>query len=164
MKEQRVSSLSYLCVILISMSADVELNPGPTEFPCGNCAIEVLDTDAALECDECGMWFHIQCQAIVQEAYDDLVAMDQSLSWICSNCDHPIFSNSAHSPFASYVSLNNYTILTDGDSEPSESLPSAPSTGVAHHRPSPNKIFQLRVLNINCQVSGKQENRASCLT
>ena len=60
------------------MSADVELNSGPTVFPCSNCAIEILDTDAALECDECGMWFHIQCQSIGQEAYDDLVATDQS--------------------------------------------------------------------------------------
>ena len=161
-KEQRVSSLSYLCVTLISMSADVELNPGLTEFPCGNCAIEVVDTDAALECDECGMWFHIQCQATGQEAYDDKVATDQSFSWICSNCDHQNFSNSAHSSFVSYVSLNNYSILTDEDSEPSEPLPSAPSPGVAHHRPSSNKIFQLRVLNINCQslVNKKAEFHA----
>ena len=108
------------------------------------------------------MWFHIQCQAIGQEAYDDLVATDQSFSWICSNCDHPNFSNSAHSSFASYVSPNNYSILTDEDSEPSESLPSTPSPEVAHHRPSPNKIFKLRALNINCQslVNKKAEFHA----
>ena len=143
LKEQSVSSLSYLCVILISMSADVELNPGPTESPCGNCAIEVLDADSALECDE--------CQAIGQEEYNDLVATDQSFSWICSNCDRPNFSNSAHSSFASYASPNNFSILTDEDQEHPESLPSASSPGVAQHRPSPNKIFKLRVLNMNCQ-------------
>ena len=36
------------------MSADVEFDRGPTEFSCGNCVIEVLDADSALECDECG--------------------------------------------------------------------------------------------------------------
>ena len=97
-KDQRISSLSYLCLILISMSADVETNPGHTDFPCGYCAIEVHDDDAALECDVCGLWFHIQCQAIGQDTYDDLVAADQSFSWICSNCDNPNFSNS---PFVS---------------------------------------------------------------
>ena len=68
---------SYMCFILISVSADVELKPGPADFSCGNCAIEVLDTDAALECEECGLWFPIQCQAISQETYDDLIATDQ---------------------------------------------------------------------------------------
>ena len=134
------------------MFADVELNPGPTELPRSNRAIEILDTDAALEFNECGMWFHIQCHAIGQAAYDDLVATDQSFSWIYSNCDHPNFSNSAHSSFASYVSLNNYSIFTYEDSESPESLPSAPSSRVAHHRPSPNKSLKFRVLNINCQL------------
>ena len=145
------------------MSADVKFNLGPTEFLCGNCAIEVLYTDAALECDECGLWFHIQCQAIDQETYDDLVATDQSFLWICSNCDYPNFSNSAHSSFASYVSPNNYSILTDEDSEPPESFPSAPSPRVAHHIPSPNKIFRLRAFNEQLSVFGKQESRVSCL-
>ena len=39
------------------MSADVELNPGPTEIPCGNCAIEVLDADSALVSVECGFTY-----------------------------------------------------------------------------------------------------------
>ena len=58
-KEQNISALSYLSFILISMSADVELNPGPADYPCGNCAIEDLDNDADIVCDECGLWFHI---------------------------------------------------------------------------------------------------------
>lgn len=161
-KEQRVPSLSYLCFILISMSADVELNPGPADFPCGNCAIEVHDDDAAMECDECGLWFHIQCQAIGQDTYDDLVATDQSFSWICSNCDHPNFSTSAQSSFASYASPNNFSILTDEEAEDTNSLSQAPISGIAQHRPSPNKIYNLKVLNINCQslVNKKAEFQA----
>ena len=136
----------------------------PTEFPCGNCTIEVLDADSALECDECGMWFHIQCQAIGQEAYDDLVATDQSFSWICSNCDHSNFSNSTHSSYVSYASQNNFSILTDEDhhDEHPEPHSSKPSPRIAQYRPVPNKIFKLRVLNINCQslVNKKAEFHA----
>ena len=51
LKKQRASSPSYLCFILISLSADVETNPGPTDYPCGNCALEVCDTDPAINCD-----------------------------------------------------------------------------------------------------------------
>ena len=38
--------------LLVSLSADVDLNPGPADHPFGNCAIEILDDDAAMVCDE----------------------------------------------------------------------------------------------------------------
>ena len=42
------------------LSADIETNLGPTDFPCDNyCALKVLDDDAILECDMCGLLFHI---------------------------------------------------------------------------------------------------------
>lgn len=96
LKEHRVSSLSYLCVILTSMHTNVEPNPGPIEFPCGNCDTEVHATVPALECDECALWLQIQCLAFAEDKYDNLIAIDQSFSWICSNCDHPSFSNTVH--------------------------------------------------------------------
>lgn len=131
-KMHTVSSLLYLCFLLLSLSADTELNPGPIDFPCGNCALEVLETDPAIECNECGQWFHIQCQFIEHSTYDDLVASDHSVSWICSNCDCPNFSNPAQSSFASYELPNNFSVLTD------KSLPiphpSLSSTQVAQPR------------------------------
>ena len=87
------------------MSSDVELNPGPVDFPCGNCALEVNESDSAINCDECGQWFHIQCQSIWQDAYEDLVATDRSLSRGCSNLDQlgkpTLRSRYAHTPFGS---------------------------------------------------------------
>ncbi|MCG7865188.1 MAG: hypothetical protein JAY74_02330 [Candidatus Thiodiazotropha taylori] len=52
--------------------------------------------------------------------------------------------------------------MTDEESEPPELFPTEPSPKVACHRPSPNKIFKLRVLNINCQslVNKKAEFHA----
>lgn len=149
-KAHKVSSLSYLCFLLLFLSADFALNPGPIDYPCGNCALEVLETDPAIECDEWGQWFHIQCRSIEHSTNDDLVASDHSFSWICSNCDCLNFSNPAQSSFASYESPNNYSVLTD------ESLPiphpSPSSTRVAQPRgDTTRKTSKLRVLNVNCQ-------------
>ncbi|WAQ95747.1 hypothetical protein MAR_028437, partial [Mya arenaria] len=44
-------TLSHLAILLLSISCDVELNPGP-DFPCGSCGNEVLDSDHAVECDK----------------------------------------------------------------------------------------------------------------
>ena len=137
--------------LLVSLSADVDLNPGPADHPFGSCAIEILDDDAATVCDECGLWFHIQGQAISNDTYDNLVATGQPFSWICSNCDHPDFSVSAQSSFASYASPNNFNILTDEVTEITDPPSQVSTPGVAQHRPSPNKIDNLKMLNINCQ-------------
>ncbi|KAH3841788.1 hypothetical protein DPMN_115268 [Dreissena polymorpha] len=53
-KPQGYSSLAYLSLLLLSLSADIALNPGPEpSYPRGSCGIDVLDSDQALECDEC---------------------------------------------------------------------------------------------------------------
>ena len=74
-------------MLLISLFADIETNPGPIDYPCGNCALIVQDTDPAIECDDCGQWFHIQCESIGQSTFDDWVNTDRSFSWVCSKCE-----------------------------------------------------------------------------
>ena len=49
LKKPRAASLAYLCMLLISLFADIETNPGPIDYPCGNCALKVQDTDPAIE-------------------------------------------------------------------------------------------------------------------
>ena len=104
------------------------------------------------------LWFYIQCRAIGKDTYDDY----QSFSWICSNCDHPNFSNSDQSSFASYASPNNFSILTDEETEITDPPSQAPTPKVAQHRPSPNKIYNLKMLDINYQslVNKKAEFQA----
>ena len=58
-------------IMLIILSGDVELHPGPTKsipaFPCTMCSAEVSDDDWALECDKCNQWSHIECCDINDE-------------------------------------------------------------------------------------------------
>ena len=152
LKANSLSSLSYLSFILLSLSADVELNPGPVDFPCGSCAQEVTDYDPAAECDECGQRFHIQCQSFDQGTYDDWIAADHSFFWTCSNCDQPNFSNIAQSSFVSIESQNSFSVLSD-ETPLSHSRDPSPTTRDAQPRRSPSTVNfpKLRVLNINCR-------------
>ena len=43
MKPARRLSLPYMSLLLITVSTEIELNSGPTSFPCGSCGLEVLD-------------------------------------------------------------------------------------------------------------------------
>ena len=64
-------TLAYMSLLLVTLSSEIELNPGPC-FPCGSCGIEVLDDDAAVSCDNCEHWYHIQCQDISFGTYGNL--------------------------------------------------------------------------------------------
>lgn len=96
----RAASLSYLCMLLLALAADVQTNYGPTDYPYGKCALEVYDSDPAIECDECGKRYHIQCQAFGQDVYNNLVNTDRSFSWVCSKCEGHLFQihHSLHLP------------------------------------------------------------------
>ena len=67
-------TLTYLSLLLVTISTDIELNPGPVSFPCGSCSHEILDNDPAISCDECQQWFHIYCQDISLDSYETLQA------------------------------------------------------------------------------------------
>ena len=75
--------------VLLLLSGDVELHPGPSvEHPCNVCALEVDDSDKALCCDICrDQWVHVACDPGVEEStYDDMVANPTSALWYCSKC------------------------------------------------------------------------------
>ena len=79
-------TLAYMSLLLVTLSSEIELNPGPC-FPCESCGIEVLDDDAAVSCDNCEHWYHIQCQDISFGTYGNLQANDLSFAWECLNCE-----------------------------------------------------------------------------
>lgn len=46
-------SLTYLSLLLVTISTEIVLNPGPDSFPCGPCGFEILDNDPAISNDTC---------------------------------------------------------------------------------------------------------------
>ena len=60
MENSRIASLAHLCLLTVSLSADIELNPGQ-DYPSGSCGDDGLDSDMAIVRDNFCSWFHIKC-------------------------------------------------------------------------------------------------------
>ena len=71
----------YWILILILLSGDVELNPGPTKYPCGICQKACRWGQNAIACDSCGEWYHTSCAFLSNKHYKILA--NSSLSWCC---------------------------------------------------------------------------------
>lgn len=156
LNKPRAASLSYLCLLLNSLSADIETNPGPIDYSCGNCALDVCDTDPAVECDEGSQWF----QSLGRDTYDNWVNTDRSFSWVCSNCDSQNLSTSAQSAFSSFTSVNSYIILSEeAVASPKQRSPSP--IGATSSKTFPHRDYTLKDLNVNCQSIVNKKGRVS---
>ncbi len=67
---------------------------------CGVCALVVIDTDYALSCNICKVWYHIKCTKTISEAlYVAMLANGStptSLHWFCDSCNKvaaPLMTN-----------------------------------------------------------------------
>ena len=82
-------------IMLIILSGDVELHPGPTKsipaFPCTMCSSEVSDDEWALECDKCNLWWHIEYSDMNDEEYAEF-QNKSSFVWHCPGCEFVNFS------------------------------------------------------------------------
>jgi hypothetical protein len=56
-------TMLYLSLIIIMMSSDVELNPGPRQpkYPCQICHKAVTWKTRGVACDDCSKWYHTDC-------------------------------------------------------------------------------------------------------
>jgi hypothetical protein len=55
--KQRIHRL----LIILIISGDISLNPGPVKNPCGLCAKPVAKNNRAVLCEGCNYWWHIKC-------------------------------------------------------------------------------------------------------
>jgi hypothetical protein len=122
----------------LSISCDVERNPGP-DYPCGTCGSEVKDSDHAVECDNCCMWFHIQCQGLNSTLYQDLTNSNTSFAWTCTLCD-----DSNLSDISSILSISSHNRVSPPVDENTE---------------TPSSVNLKTFICINCQsiVNKKHE-------
>ena len=79
-------SNSYLCLLLLVTSADINPNLGTstspttscdsseasTYYPCGTCHRHVTWEDRAVCCEDCYCWYHIDCHNIHSDTYENL--------------------------------------------------------------------------------------------
>ena len=80
-------SLQHLLTILLIVSGDIQLNPGPRQasvYPCGFCELKVGWSTLALCCDNCDVWYHKDCLSLSNTRYSLLGK--SNVSWICLKC------------------------------------------------------------------------------
>lgn len=72
--------------LIILLSGDVHLNPGP-EYPCGQCGLNVNDDDQALCCDSCDKWIHVSCDcSLTVNDYNKMLKDSSDDPWFCPVC------------------------------------------------------------------------------
>ena len=122
-----ISILSHLWLCdVILRSGDVHPNPGPRPagppiFPCGTCQRSVKNRDKAIICDECNLWYHINCVGISPSTYHSLIHQDQSAHWFCERYGIPNYtptfsSDEQSTSYTDSYELNN-AIFYDHDNE-----------------------------------------------
>ncbi|CAG2239474.1 PLG [Mytilus edulis] len=122
------NSQSYYCCILLLLSGDVSINPGPTKFPCGSCGKAVRKNQKGILCDGCTQWFHVKCIELPLDEYTELSKSTDD--WYCKTCTLPEFTNSffdmskeeeSNAPSTNYLpsisDVNNNTGIETDESE-----------------------------------------------
>ena len=125
-----ISPQYYLC-----LTSKSTLDP---KYPCGSCGRAVSNKQAAVSCDACDQWFHIKCQGMSQQTYNDNIGVD--FSWTCSACT---LSN------IQVTLLNHTTSPTSTKSDPGSLLAHSSPTRQNNHYHCNKR--QLTLININCQ-------------
>jgi hypothetical protein len=72
------NSLHNGLIVMILMSGDIAINPGPIKFPCGQCGKSVRSNQRAIQCEECLYWQHIKCIDLPLKEYDRLSNSSES--------------------------------------------------------------------------------------
>ncbi len=68
------SNIHHFFGIILLLSGNVELNPGPRQpkYPCGICHKACTWKQEAVACDSCDVWFHKKCMLMNTEFYENL--------------------------------------------------------------------------------------------
>ena len=91
-------------LLMLVLAGDIELNPGPSVYPCGYCEKPVTWENEAVCCDNCSLWHHKTCTSMCSEAFSQLDGTN--VQWHCCKCDS-INANSF--TYHSYNSDHCYT-------------------------------------------------------
>lgn len=108
---KRSKNLTRFVTTLLLLSGDIQLNPGPAKYPCGQCSKPVKSNQRGILCDFCDVWFHARCLNIDKIAYNALA--NSSCVWGCPTCGLPNYSTSLLSSVSDLQSPNKFTAIQD---------------------------------------------------
>ena len=152
-------TLMYIANIVIILSNDTEVNPGPRQpkYPCQICEKAVTWKQRGVACDDCDQWYHVECMHMSTPVYLSL----NNVSWHCTSCGMPNFSTSLFD--TTIISNNNSfsALETSATSETSQSSPGPPlqsSSPTTANRNKKPPSYPMKVIVINFQsIKNKKE-------
>ena len=172
-------NLIYLVALLLTLSMDVESNPGPnqveevignssTVFPCGSCFQPVTWVCKGVECDGCFTWYHADCQNISNSMYDRMGQDSSKVGvWKCLACENINVTSNQTASLDSFESQNHFDVLNDTPDMIIiyivQTITSTPKTEIQNKtkpKSKKNKIKRsVKVEVINCRsiIDKKQE-------
>ena len=109
-------------IFIILLLFDVEPNPGPVKFPCGECKKPVRSNQHGIACDECETWYHTKCIRMSETLY---YAHTSITPWTCFSCGVPNFSSTLFKSLPAELVLS--TVGSFGPAPATESLSHHPS-------------------------------------
>ncbi len=157
-------NLISLSMLLLAQSGDLHPNPGPyrPKFPCGTCERAVKWGQRAVCCDNCDLWYHVDCMDMHTPVFEALQYND--VSWICCQCGIPNFASSLFSDFSLNTS-NNFSILTSvstctgNDTDTSALLsPPAATSSPKQRLPSVEHSRHVKSGNKSSRPPGKRQS------
>ena len=132
-------------VLIIVLAGNVALNPGPykPKYPCMECSKAAKYGQQAIECENCGAWFHRNCIGMNETIYKVLTD-HPSYTWVCCTCGLPNFDSyfrhgtiELSNSFGT-LSLSNVSTDPDIDNAPT-CKPSPPRPNVTRMAPRPRE-------------------------
>jgi hypothetical protein len=121
------SSWKNITLLAILPAGDIQLNPGPSVYPCGYCEIPVTwEHKRAICCDECSIWYHSDCLDLNASELNNL--QKDNVSWTCCKCDTQNAGSFTYHPYELETS-NQFSALGSVSSAASMStMPSIDSS------------------------------------
>ena len=109
------NSLKVLAILLIILSNDISLNPGPVNpETCSMCNL-ITNDENSMKCENCSTWCHIVCSENTNSRNPNEIA-NKSFEWICPNnqCkpNHQVTKNQQDQ-----ISPNRYHLLSKVDTQ-----------------------------------------------
>ena len=95
------------CYWLLLLSGDIEVNPGPSRYPCTSCCKPVRSNQQGIFCNRCELWTHARCCGVSKEAYDKLSREGENCQWWCPQC------LSSELPFADSSMSTDHPLIPD---------------------------------------------------
>ncbi len=87
-RHRKGKSWTRLCLLLVLLllllSGDIELNPGPPRDPCGYCSKSVTGYQFQLRCSTCRLLFHRTCSGLPLKDFKTLILT--ATPWKCAQC------------------------------------------------------------------------------